>query len=77
MFIFFKFCAIFEQKNTLYKYKVRSGRSNYMNPRLVKFAVELQSSGKIEKQEKTINFKQKFFNIFKPAKVTVPINKSN
>ncbi len=48
-----------------------------MNPRLVKFAVELQNPEKIEKESKSINFKNKFFNLLKPVKVTVPINKNN
>ena len=47
-----------------------------MNPRLVKFAVELQCSENEEKQTK-----KKYFNVWKmkfnaylsPAKVTVPI----
>ncbi len=48
-----------------------------MNPRLVKFAVELQNGEKVEKEQETINFKnggeKKFFNFLEPAKVTVPI----
>lgn len=50
-----------------------------MNPRLIKFAVELQNAGKIEKEEKDINFKnggrKNFFNFLKPAKVTVPVSR--
>lgn len=52
-----------------------------MNPRLIKFAVELQNGERIEKK-KSINFKsnggggRKFFDLFnQPAKVTVPITK--
>lgn len=56
-----------------------------MNPRLIKFAVELQTGEKIEKTEKEtdeINFKNgknnKFFNFFKAKKVaTVPVNTNN
>lgn len=52
-----------------------------MNPRLIKFAVELQNAEKIEEENKTINFKNggghKFFNFFKLAKVTVPVNRNN
>ena len=48
-----------------------------MNPRLIKLAVEIQNSEKIEKKESKINFKDRFFNFLKPAKVTVPINKDN
>ncbi len=51
-----------------------------MNPRLIKFAVELQNSGeKKEEETKNINFKggsgKKFFRELKLAKVTVPITK--
>ena len=49
-----------------------------MNPRLIKFAVELQTMNKEEKTEETINFKggkRNFFNFLKPAKVTVPISR--
>ena len=49
-----------------------------MNPRLIKFAVELQTAGQEIKEEETINFKggkRNFFNFLKPAKVTVPINR--
>lgn len=51
-----------------------------MNPRLIKFAVELQNSG-YATEKKQVEFKifkgdKKFFDLFKqPAKVTVPINK--
>ena len=47
-----------------------------MNPRLVKFAVELQNQEKVEKQEETVKFKSShtFFNFFKPAKVSVVVN---
>lgn len=51
-----------------------------MNPRLVKFAVELQNTEKVEEENKTINFKSgghKFFNILKLAKVTIPVNRNN
>ncbi len=50
-----------------------------MNPRLIKFAVELQNGEQIEKKEKNIYFNngggKKFFNFLKEAKVTVPVNK--
>ncbi len=49
-----------------------------MNPRLIKFAVELQTMNKEEKTEETINFKggkRNFFNFLKPVKVTVPISR--
>ncbi len=51
-----------------------------MNPRLVKFAVELQNPTKKDEDEsENINFKngggKKFFNFLKPAKVTVPVSK--
>lgn len=48
-----------------------------MNPRLVKFAVELQTGEQEFKTEKKIEFKSsnKFFNFLKPAKVTVPVEK--
>lgn len=47
-----------------------------MNPRLVKFAVDLQNQEKIEKKEETVKFSsyQKFFNFYKPAKVAVVVN---
>ncbi len=49
-----------------------------MNPRLVKFAVELQNPKKEEEKENFKNFKnnggKRFFNFLKPAKVTVPIS---
>ena len=47
-----------------------------MNPRLVKFAVELQNSERIEKKEKEVSFKSecKFFNLLKPAKVFLVSN---
>ncbi len=49
-----------------------------MNPRLIKFAVEMQNAEKIEKKSKEeINFNIKFFNFFKSAKVTVPIDRKN
>ena len=48
-----------------------------MNPRLIKFTVELQNAEKVEKTNKEITFKKKFFNFFKPAKVTIPIDKNN
>lgn len=50
-----------------------------MNPKLVKFVVELQNEEKVEKTEKSINFKngeKRFFNFFKFAKVTVPIDRN-
>ncbi len=52
-----------------------------MNPRLVKFAVELQN-GECEKKEKNFIYfntgsGKKFFNFLKTAKVTVPVNKNN
>ncbi len=51
-----------------------------MNPRLVKFAVELQNPAKKdEKDQQSINFKnggnKKFFNFLKPAKVSIPVNR--
>ena len=47
-----------------------------MNPKLIKFTVELQNNAVSEdKEQKTIYFSNKFFNFFKPAKVTVPIKK--
>ena len=47
-----------------------------MNPRLVKFAVELQNSEKVEKKDNSLEFKSenKFFNLLKPAKVVVVVN---
>lgn len=49
-----------------------------MNPRLIKFAVELQNAEKVEKEVENINLKgvsnPRFFNLLKPAKVTVVIN---
>lgn len=49
-----------------------------MNPRLVKFAVELQTGDVEIKTEKQVEFKDnttKFFNFLKAAKVTVPVRK--
>lgn len=48
-----------------------------MNPRLVKFAVELQTGDVEVKTEKKVEFKDstKFFNFLKAAKVTVPVRK--
>ena len=47
-----------------------------MNPKLIKFTVELQNSAQVEEKEtKNIYFSTKFFNLFKPAKVTIPIKK--
>lgn len=51
-----------------------------MNPRLIKFAVELQNQYEEKEEEtKNINFKngggKKFFDKFKLAKVTIPITK--
>lgn len=48
----------------------------FMNPRLVKFAVELQNSERVEKKEKEVSFKSecKFFNLLKPAKVFLVTN---
>lgn len=50
-----------------------------MNPRLVKFAVELQNAEKTEKNYKYVQIKygsvKNFFNILKPAKVTVPVDR--
>ena len=48
-----------------------------MNPRLIKLAVEIQNAEKVKKTEKTINFKNKFFNFLKPVKITVPVNKEH
>lgn len=48
-----------------------------MNPRLVKFAVDLQNVEKNEKKEETKYFSsptKKFFNFLKPAKVTVVVD---
>ncbi len=50
-----------------------------MNPKLVKFAVELQNCEKVEKTKKDINFRDgghKLFDIFRLAKVTVPIDRN-
>ncbi len=48
-----------------------------MNPRLVKFAVELQNAAKLDHKEKCIHFiksnKYGFFNVFKTAKVSIPV----
>ena len=50
-----------------------------MNPRLVKFAVELQNEARVEKQNETISFKsncfKNFFDFAKLVKVTVPVQK--
>lgn len=53
-----------------------------MNPRLVKFTVQLQNGEKEEKTTKSIHFKQNggnknLFEILKLAKVTVPIDKNH
>lgn len=48
-----------------------------MNPRLVKFAVDLQNVEKNEQKEETKHFsssKGSFFNFLKPAKVTVVVD---
>ena len=47
-----------------------------MNPRLVKFAVDLQNAEKVEERKETFEFSKnvKFFNFFKTAKVTVVVN---
>ena len=47
-----------------------------MNPRLVKFAVDLQNVEKIEEKKETVEFSKsvKFFNLLKPAKVAVVVN---
>ena len=48
-----------------------------MNPRLVKFAVDLQNVEKNEHKEETKYFSssdKKFFNFLKPAKVTVVVD---
>ena len=53
-----------------------------MNPRLIKFAVELQNgTEKKEEKPKYIKFKNggggnKIFDIFKLAHVTIPIDKN-
>ena len=50
-----------------------------MNPRLVKFTVELQNGEKTEKSQKYINFRNggnKIFDILKFAKITVPVDKN-
>lgn len=49
-----------------------------MNPKLVKFTVELQTGDVEIKTEKQVEFKDnttKFFNFLKTAKVTVPVRK--
>jgi len=50
-----------------------------MNPSLVKFMVDLQNSEKVEVKEKNSNYLENnkigFFNVLKPAKVTVPVKK--
>ena len=48
-----------------------------MNPRLVKFAVDLQNVEKNEQKEEAKYFsslESKFFNFLKPAKVTVVVD---
>lgn len=47
-----------------------------MNPRLVKFAVDLQNAEKFEEKKETVSFSKhvKFFNFLKPAKVAVVVN---
>lgn len=49
-----------------------------MNPRLVKFAVDLQNVEKVEKDNEKSNFYsgggKKFLNFFKPAKVAVVVS---
>lgn len=50
-----------------------------MNPRLVKFAVELQTDEKTQKKEKNISFNncnKYFLNIFKASVATVPVGKN-
>ncbi len=51
-----------------------------MNPRLIKFVIDLQTQKEEEQEQKYINFNnpgggKKFFEIAKLAKVTVPVNK--
>ena len=51
-----------------------------MNPRLIKFVVDLQTQDVKEDDSKYINFKnngggKRIFDIAKLAKVTVPVNK--
>ena len=49
-----------------------------MNPKLVKFTVELQTGDVETKTEKVVKFNDettKFFNFLKTAKVTVPVRK--
>ena len=51
-----------------------------MNPRLIKFALELQSQDVPEKKPKYISFKggkgeKDFFKVVKAAFVTVPVDK--
>ncbi len=51
-----------------------------MNPRILKFMIELQTTEKEEEEKKYINFKsngggKKLFEVSKLAKVTVPIIK--
>lgn len=50
-----------------------------MNPRLVKFAVELQNGEKKEKKQEYISFsggKKSVLDIYKSAYVTVPVDKN-
>lgn len=46
-----------------------------MNPRLIKFTVELQNHERKIEEKKTIYFKKaKFFNFLKEAFVTIPVD---
>ncbi len=49
-----------------------------MNPRLVKFTVELQNGVKEEKEQEYIHFsnggKKDLFGLLKPVRVTIPVN---
>ena len=49
-----------------------------MNPKLVKFTLELQSSAKAEKENEKNNSnggKKIFLGFYKPSYITIPINK--
>ncbi len=51
-----------------------------MNPRLIKFMIELQTPEEKEEEQKFINFKnngggKRIFEVSKFAKVTIPVTK--
>lgn len=52
-----------------------------MNPKLIKFMVELQNQQPKEKENEYIYFNKgggkKLFDVLTPAKVTVPVNKND